>query len=560
MRFPVAGESAAQLPWLWPDAHSLSALGQPLSQETWPILRRDPAALLLVHRVHSAFSSDAEPPTISAARFLEPRVLDAVLRWFHHDRGHWLDFRQPTVLPIYRAAVSIAQHARIIAELTRSSDPDAAWIAGLLAPLGWFAIAASEPLAVADCLSDPAFSSEPSETQQRHWGLDQDSIVRRLARRWQLPEWLRCVLGHLDLPLPSAVAIGADPAFFATIQLAAGMADHAGYSLGLVSALEPQSLLEVLKLQVGDLRAVQDRVAEAEQAEAFDLDCEDPRDIRDLPWILQKAAEARRDAATPFLAPLEQDVDRLHSTLVHWKKNEEERLRVGKLAALAEFAAGASHEINNPLAVISGQGQYLLQQEFDDEFRPALESIVRQTRRIHSILTDLMQFARPPKMNRKPVALNEIIRSAVETFRGLANEAGTNLDCVPTPATLWVSADPRHLQTAIGCLVRNAIEAASLDKGWVRVRVESLHDRVDILVEDNGPGLLPAQREHLFDPFYSGRSAGRGRGLGLPTAWRLARENGGDVRHVPTPGGPTTFVMSLPRLESAEKPVERLSA
>ena len=61
-----------------------------------------------------------------------------------------------------------------------------------------------------------------------------------------------------------------------------------------------------------------------------------------------------------------------------------------KLAALAEFAAGAGHEINNPLAVISGQGQYLFDARADDRRRHALESIVRQTRRIHAILTDLM--------------------------------------------------------------------------------------------------------------------------------------------------------------------------
>jgi len=67
------------------------------------------------------------------------------------------------------------------------------------------------------------------------------------------------------------------------------------------------------------------------------------------------------------------------------------------------------------------------------------------------------------------------------------------------------------------------------------------------VVEDSGPGPSSNQREHLFDPFYSGRLAGRGRGLGLPTAWRLAREHGGDVRFDPLPQGPTRFVLSLPR-------------
>jgi signal transduction histidine kinase len=66
------------------------------------------------------------------------------------------------------------------------------------------------------------------------------------------------------------------------------------------------------------------------------------------------------------------------------------------------------------------------------------------------------------------------------------------------------------------------------------------------VVEDSGPGPAEADLDHLFDPFYSGREAGRGRGLGLAIAWRLARVNGGDVRYAPVPGGPTRFVLELP--------------
>ena len=71
-------------------------------------------------------------------------------------------------------------------------------------------------------------------------------------------------------------------------------------------------------------------------------------------------------------------------------------------------------------------------------------------------------------------------------------------------------------------------------------------DRLHLVVEDSGPGLTSAQREHLFDPFYSGRQAGRGRGLGLSTAWRLAREHGGDVSLDDPSEGPTRFVLGLP--------------
>jgi signal transduction histidine kinase len=106
--------------------------------------------------------------------------------------------------------------------------------------------------------------------------------------------------------------------------------------------------------------------------------------------------------------------------------------------------------------------------------------------------------------------------------------------------------DPEQIRTTLACLLRNAVEAAPAE-GWASIRLETPSaDLIDLVVEDNGSGPPMAKREHLFDPFYSGRSAGRGRGLGLATAWRLARENGGDVHFDRPPDGPTRFTLSLP--------------
>jgi signal transduction histidine kinase len=114
-----------------------------------------------------------------------------------------------------------------------------------------------------------------------------------------------------------------------------------------------------------------------------------------------------------------------------------------------------------------------------------------------------------------------------------------------------VHVDPRHLKTALVSLVRNAIEAAPAD-GWAGLRLDTPdQSHVELIVEDNGPGPAPNQREHMFDPFYSGRQAGRGRGLGLPIAWRLARQIGGNVRFDDVTNGPTRFVLSLSRQPGA---------
>ena len=83
--------------------------------------------------------------------------------------------------------------------------------------------------------------------------------------------------------------------------------------------------------------------------------------------------------------------------------------------------------------------------------------------------------------------------------------------------------------------------------GWASLRVEApdAHS-LRFVVEDNGKGLSEIDRTHLFDPFYSGRQAGRGRGLGLPTSWALARQQGGDVYLASQEGETTRFVLRLP--------------
>jgi signal transduction histidine kinase len=512
--------------------------------------------LLLVHGYGSSLGDRSSPPQRIRSHLLEPQLLTTTLSWFRRNECNWIDWRGPTVFPVYHTALTIAHRAEILASYTRSCDPDAAWTAGLLAPLGWFAALAVDSSAYASAMLEPLFGANPLEVQQRLWGMDYLSIGRRLARHWKLPDWLRVVVGHLDLPVSAAEALGADPNLFAVVQLAVTMAEEKGNSLGLAYGIDREVALAQLPLNVDDLRAVEARFNAVELSEIFDPDWQDPSSDESIRVLLQKTLERRRAEAAPYLGPLERDIDRLHRMVVAQRFEQEDRLKNAKLEALAEFAAGASHEINNPLAVISGQGQYLLQREKDDRRQKALQSIIRQTQRIHSILTELMYFARPPQPQKQPVVLAEIVKNVADSFQPMADELGVALEKDAVDQLVKFGGDARLLQTALGCLVRNGIEAAAAKKGWVKLKMESVpYRRVDMIVEDSGPGLDPAQREHMFDPFYSGRSAGRGRGLGLPTAWRLAQEHGGDVRYIPVPGGPTRFILSLP-LPSREEGIE----
>jgi signal transduction histidine kinase len=139
------------------------------------------------------------------------------------------------------------------------------------------------------------------------------------------------------------------------------------------------------------------------------------------------------------------------------------------------------------------------------------------------------------------------MRAVAAGLEALAEQRQVRLVCALPTTVLALHADPTQVRTALTCLVRNAVEAAPAE-GWAAVRVEVIDEQtLELVVEDNGPGPGSADRDHLFDPFYSGRKAGRGRGLGLPTAWRLARQHGGDVRFVRGDAGPTRFVLRWPR-------------
>jgi signal transduction histidine kinase len=155
-----------------------------------------------------------------------------------------------------------------------------------------------------------------------------------------------------------------------------------------------------------------------------------------------------------------------------------------------------------------------------------------------------MQFARPSSPQKQAVDLGGLVSEALGGLRGLAEERQVQLQGPEQLPALTLLVDGGQIRQTLVALLRNAIEACKAT-GWVRLEVKQAPaGAVHFIVEDSGPGPTVTDRVHLFDPFYSGRKAGRGRGLGLPTAWRLARLHQGEVRCEDT--APTRFVLILP--------------
>jgi signal transduction histidine kinase len=232
----------------------------------------------------------------------------------------------------------------------------------------------------------------------------------------------------------------------------------------------------------------------------------------------------------------------------------QQTLQREKLLALKELAYGASHEINNPLANISSRAQLLLRDETDPERRRTLATINSQAFRAHEMIADMMLFAKPPALQCQTIALGEFLDQ-------LLNQLAAELaDSVILERHLALgdcrsSCDPVQLAVAVRAIWSNALEAMG-HAGKLRVvarRVVAADGSPWARLEtaDSGPGIAPEVRRHLFDPFFSGREAGRGLGFGLSKAWRIVDLHGGRITVDSEPGQGAVMGIELPLSDSS---------
>ncbi|MDX1969023.1 MAG: HAMP domain-containing sensor histidine kinase [Planctomycetaceae bacterium] len=217
-----------------------------------------------------------------------------------------------------------------------------------------------------------------------------------------------------------------------------------------------------------------------------------------------------------------------------------------RLTALAEFAAGAGHEINNPLATIVGRAQQLLRDEADPQRRHSLSLIAAQAYRIRDMIGDVMAFARPPEPVRVEVDLLQITRQAVTTLATALADSGCSVD-ISAPQAMSACVDPAQFGIVIAELVRNAQQALQSGGGVILLRL-TCEDAGDIVLEviDHGQGFSDLERRHAFDPFFSGRQAGRGLGFGLCKVWQIVRQHGGEIVINSPESGPTCVRVTWP--------------
>ncbi|WP_051307278.1 HDOD domain-containing protein [Desulfomicrobium escambiense] len=223
-------------------------------------------------------------------------------------------------------------------------------------------------------------------------------------------------------------------------------------------------------------------------------------------------------------------------------------LQTERLAAVGQLAAGAAHEINNPLAIISARTQLLESREDDEKKRRDLRQISEQIERISSILLSLMGFARPNAPQVTKVDLNTLLQKIVGLVESIFHTHRIPIVQNLSPEMPLILADANQLEQVFLNLVINAQHAMENGGGVLTIISSFLSDgkRVCVTVKDTGCGIPPENLSRIFDPFFSTKSEGKGTGLGLSTAYGIVTNHYGEIKVLSEPGRGTEMVVILP--------------
>jgi signal transduction histidine kinase len=234
--------------------------------------------------------------------------------------------------------------------------------------------------------------------------------------------------------------------------------------------------------------------------------------------------------------------------LAEERRRIEEQLRESdKLSSLGLLASGVAHDLNNPLAGISGYAQLLLRDERDPERADDLRHILREVERCRGIVKSLLGFARRSTPERRPVDVAEALREILELRERELRTAGVRHALSVPRAVPPLLADESQLQQVFLNIVLNAEHALRQGGGTLRITVRCDGPAEPLYVEffNDAPPIPPEVLPRIFDPFFTTKSRDEGTGLGLAVSRRIVRDHGGDIT-VQSGSEGTVFCVQLP--------------
>lgn len=220
------------------------------------------------------------------------------------------------------------------------------------------------------------------------------------------------------------------------------------------------------------------------------------------------------------------------------------------MARLGEMASGVAHEINNPLAIISGRSQLLVTSlPVDSEEKVAAQTIVEQVHRLSDLIASLQLYAEPPLIHRRAVSLGALLQGTVDRVR---RDLGESKKIPPFYVKVQqdlepVSIDPELVGLALTELLNNAAQSMRVQSIQLSARLDQEQNQLLIEVADDGAGMDDHTLSHAVDPFFSARLAGRGMGMGLCRAkqWAVAHHGTLELRSTQGRGAIARLKLSL---------------
>lgn len=230
------------------------------------------------------------------------------------------------------------------------------------------------------------------------------------------------------------------------------------------------------------------------------------------------------------------------------RRAQEQLQRRDRLTAMGELAGGIAHEIRNPLNAIN-----IIAQRFQSEFEPAEDAeefrklnrtIRSEVQRVNNIITQFLEFARPPRLALERTDMSHILRDSVDVITSQALVKHVQVQLL-VDESLPVLADREKMQQVFLNLLQNALDAVD-EGGEIKCIACRRSGRVMVSIADNGPGIPEELQSKIFNLYYTTKSSGTG--LGLSIVHQIIGEHGGEITVTSSEGTGTTFRIIFPPL------------
>ncbi len=251
---------------------------------------------------------------------------------------------------------------------------------------------------------------------------------------------------------------------------------------------------------------------------------------------------------------LREKISELKRTTENLSSAREQVARGERLASVGRLAAGLAHEVGNPLTALIGMQDLMLEGGLDEsDRREFLTRMRKETNRIHAILRDLLDFARPeaqgsPESTKEGASAKDVAEQVVALAKMQRTGKAVLFTVDIDSTTPQVRMSSHRLTQVLLNLVLNALDGANASSSpSVEIAATFTAENVTLVVTDNGPGVAPSMRRNLFEPFATSKPTGAGTGLGLAVCRGLIEAAQGSIEFDASFTSGARFVVTLPR-------------